>query len=154
MFTNNKVLVPTSNYVIYWTVHFSSTTTIMRLESLLVRALDSWSKGCEFESWQEGWVNFFSRDNFVCWLLFSACSSPMLPQWHVKDPSHSAKTAGGRLHLSMHTMLTQQSRSGLTMLLSRHSVGTYQEMSSQATPRGTLGHSRLSSLSHYRLIQA
>ena len=23
----------------------------------------------------------------------------MLPQWHVKDPAHSAKSAGGRLHL-------------------------------------------------------
>ena len=23
----------------------------------------------------------------------------MLPQWHVKDPGHSAKNAGGRLHL-------------------------------------------------------
>ena len=34
------------------------------------------------------------------------------------------------------------------MPLSRHSVGTYQETSSYATRQGTLGHSRLSSLSH------
>ena len=27
----------------------------------------------------------------------------MLPQWHVKDPSHSAKSAGGGLHLNTHT---------------------------------------------------
>ena len=54
----------------------------------------------------------------------------MLPQWHVKDPSHSAKNAGGRLHLDMHTPLTQQSRSGQSMLLSRHNVGTYPETSS------------------------
>ena len=48
----------------------------------------------------------------------------MLPQWHVKkNPGHSAKSAGGRLHLNMHTPLTQWSRSGLTMPLSRHSVG-------------------------------
>ena len=40
------------------------------------------------------------------------------------------------------------------MPLSRHSVGTYQEMSSHATRQGTLGHSRLSSLSHCGLILA
>ena len=48
---------------------------------------------------------------------------PVLLQWHVKDPSHSAKSTDGRLHQNMHTPLTQQSRSGLTMPLSRHSVG-------------------------------
>ena len=26
-------------------------------------------------------------------------STPALPQWHIKDPGHSAKSAGGRLHL-------------------------------------------------------
>ena len=40
------------------------------------------------------------------------------------------------------------------MPLSRHSVGTYQETSSHATRNGTLGHSRLSSLSHCGLILA
>ena len=49
----------------------------------------------------------------------------MLPQRHVKDPGHSAKSAGGRLQLSTHTALTQQSRSGLTTLL-RHDVETCQ----------------------------
>ena len=44
---------------------------------------------------------------------------PMLPQWHVKDSGHSAKSAGGRLHLNTHTSLTQRSRGGLTMPLSR-----------------------------------
>ena len=77
-------------------------------------------------------------------------SYPVLPQWHVKDPGHSAKSAGGRLHLNTHTPFTQQS--GLTMPLSRHSVGTYQEMSSHATRQGTLGYSHLSSLSHCGLI--
>ena len=61
---------------------------------------------------------------------------PVLPQWHVEDPGHSAKSAGGRLHLNMHTPLTQRSRSGLTMPLSRRSVGTYLEMSSHATRQG------------------
>ena len=49
---------------------------------------------------------------------------PVLSQWHIKDPSHSAESISGRLRLSTHTPLTQQSRSGLTML-SMHSVGTY-----------------------------
>ena len=40
------------------------------------------------------------------------------------------------------------------MPLFRHSVGTYPETSSYATCQGTLGHGRLSSLSHCGLIQA
>ena len=97
---------------------------------------------------------FFPRVNFMCWLLFGVRSTPVLPQWHVKDSGHTTKSAGGRLHLNRHTPLTQRSRSGLTMLLSRYSVGTYQETSSHAARQGTLGHSRLSSLSHCELILA
>ena len=77
---------------------------------------------------------------------------PMLPQGRVKDPGHSAKSAGGRIHLNTHTPLTQRSRSGLTMPLSRHNVGTYKETGSHATRQGTLSHSRLSSPNHCRLI--
>ena len=51
-------------------------------------------------------------------------SPPMLQQWHIKDPSHCAKSAGGRLHLDMYTPLTQCWIT-LTMPMSRHSVGTY-----------------------------
>ena len=40
------------------------------------------------------------------------------------------------------------------MLLSKHSVGTYMETSSQATCQAAFGHSRLSSLNHYGLILA
>ena len=40
---------------------------------------------------------FFPRFNFVCWLLFSGRSILVWPQWHVKDPGHSAKSAAGRL---------------------------------------------------------
>ena len=36
----------------------------------------------------------------------------VLPQWHEKDPGHSANSAGGRLHINAHTLLTQRSRSG------------------------------------------
>ena len=63
---------------------------------------------------------FFSWVNFVCWFLLGIRSTPVLSQWHVKDPGHSAKSAGGRLHLN--TPLTQRSRSGMTMPLSRQSV--------------------------------
>ena len=97
---------------------------------------------------------FFSRVNFACWLLFGVRSTPVLPQWHVKDPCYSAKSADGRLHLNTHTSLTQQSRIGLTTQLCRHCVGTYRETSSHATRQGTLRHSHLSSLSHCGLILA
>ena len=33
---------------------------------------------------------------------FGTRTTPMLPQQHVKDPGHSAKSAGGRLQLNMH----------------------------------------------------
>ena len=69
--------------------------------------------------------SFFSGVNFVCWLSFGARSTPVLPRWHEKDPSHSANSAGGRLHLNTHTPLTKRSRTGLAML-SRHSKGTFQ----------------------------
>ena len=86
---------------------------------------------------------FFSGVNFeLC-----ADSYSVLPQWHVKDPGHSAKSAGSKLHLNMHTPLTERSRSGLTMPLARHRVGTFLEKSSYATRQGTFGYSRLSSLS-------
>ena len=68
---------------------------------------------------------FFSRVNFVCRLLFGIRSIPVLPKWHVRDPGHSVNSAGCRLHLNVHTPLTQRGRSGLTMPLSRHSVGTH-----------------------------
>ena len=87
---------------------------------------------------------FSSPESTLCADLFGVRSIPLLPQWHVKDPGHSAKSAGGRLHLNTHTPLTQRSRSGLSMPLSRHSVGTYQETTSHATRQGTLGHSRVS----------
>ena len=92
----------------------------------------------------------------MCALLFSVHSTPhpVLWQWHVKDPGHSAKSAGGRLHLNMHTPVTLQSQSGLTMPLSRLSLGTYLEMSSHITCQGPFSHSYLRSLSQYGLILA
>ena len=85
---------------------------------------------------------FFSRVNFVCWLLFGVRSTPVLPQWHVKVPCHSAKSADGRLHLNTHTPLTKRSRSRLIMPLSRHSVGTYPDTGWHATRQNTFSHNR------------
>ena len=34
---------------------------------------------------------------------FGIRSTPVLPQWHIKDHGHSAKSAGGRLQLNTHT---------------------------------------------------
>ena len=116
---------------------------------MLVRAPDSRSNGCEFEFWQERRENFLLQSQLVCLFLFGVRSIPVLPQCHVKDPGHSAKSAGGSLLLKTHTPLTQGSRSGLTMLLSRRSVGTYPETSSYATCQGTFGHSRLSLRANY-----
>ena len=54
-------------------------------------------------------------------------SSPeFTPQYRVKDLGHSAKSAGGRLQLDKQTSMTQRSRSGLTNILSRRSMGTHQ----------------------------
>ena len=64
--------------------------------------------------------------------------SPVTPQWHVKDPGHSTKSAGGRLHVNTHTPLAHRSRSGLTMPLSRHSAGAYPETSSHAARQGNI----------------
>ena len=97
---------------------------------------------------------FLSTVNFMYWLLFGVPSTPMLLQWHVKDPGHSDNNAGGRLHLNTHKPFTQRSRSGLTLSLSTHSVGTYQEKGSHATRQGTVSHSRLRSLSQCGLILA
>ena len=66
---------------------------------------------------------FSSPDLTLCDDFYSVSIPPHVTMWHVKDPSHSAKNADGRLHLNTHTPLPQQSRSGLTVL-SRHSVGT------------------------------
>ena len=93
-------------------------------------------------------------DHAGVYLLSDVRSIPVLPQWHVKDPSHSAESAGGRFHLNTHTPLTQRSRSGLTMPLCKHCVGIYEETSSHAPRQGTHSHSRLSLLSHCGLILA
>ena len=99
---------------------------------------------------------FSSPESTLCAdSCLASITPPALLQWHVKDPGHSAKSAGGRLYLNAHTPLTQRSwTSGLTILLYRHRVGAYHETSSHATCQGTLGHRHLSLLSHCGLFLA
>ena len=72
-------------------------------DSLLVRAPTRDQKIASSNPGRSSGRMFFSRVNFVCWLLFGVRSTPVLPQWHVKDSGHSAKNAGGKLHLNTHT---------------------------------------------------
>ena len=88
-------------------------------DSLLVKCRTHDKKVASSNPSRSGGRIFFSRVIFVLWLLFGVCSTPVLPQWQVKDPGHSAKCAGGRLHLNTHTPLTQQSPSRLTIPLFR-----------------------------------
>ena len=59
---------------------------------------------------EEAAGEFSSPESTLCAKSYSVPTPPpVLPQLHVKDPSHSAKSAGGRLHQNMHTPLTKQS---------------------------------------------
>ena len=80
-----------------------------------------------------GLINSLTRRIFFSRVNSLSIPPSVLPLWPVKDPGHSAKSAGNRLDLNTHTPLTQRSRSGLVMPLSRHSVGNYLEMSPHAT---------------------
>ena len=111
-------------------------------------------KDGEFESQQERLENFLLQSQFSVLTLIQCPFHPRVTAVACKDPGHSAKSAGGRLRLNVHTALAQRSWSGLTMPLSRHSVGAYQETSSHAIHQGTFSHSHLSSLSHCGLILA
>ena len=46
---------------------------------------------------------FSSPELTLCADLFGVHFTPVLLQWQVKDPGHSAKSTGGRLHLKTHT---------------------------------------------------
>ena len=77
-------------------------------DSLLFRALDLWSKGCEFKSRQERWKKFLLQSQlFVLTLIWCPFHS-VSRQWHVKDPSYSDKSADGRLQLNTHTSRTNK----------------------------------------------
>ena len=68
---------------------------------------ESWThsgKGRMFKSPQKWQENFLLQGQLSVPTHFSIHSTPVLPQQHVKDPSHPAKSAGGRLLLHMHPM--------------------------------------------------
>ena len=76
---------------------------IYRRKSSVVRAPDSWLKGGRFESLQEWQENYLLQDQPFCAdSYFGICSTPVLLQYHIKDPGHAAKSAGGRLQLKTH----------------------------------------------------
>ena len=115
----------------YWDSNWWTSNEVLMKEKcslyyLYIGSWDSMLVECRTHDWKvssfsPGRRIFFSRVNFLCLLSFGVCSTPLLPQWHVKDTCHSSKSAGGRLHLNRHTSLTQWSWSELTVL-SRHSV--------------------------------
>ena len=49
-------------------------------DSSVVRAPDSWSKGHGLSPGRSSGRIFVSRVNFLCWLYFGICSTPMLTQ--------------------------------------------------------------------------
>ena len=102
---------------------------------------------------RSGGRSFFSK-NQPCVLTLYRCL--FRPRYtgvaHKRPRSFCQKCRWHVTPINTHTPLTQQSRCGLTLPLSRHSVGTYPETSSHATCQGTFGHSRPSSLSHCGLI--
>ena len=138
-----------------WITHFKFFyTTSGSRDSLLVKSAGLVIESGKIESRQERPENVLFQ-SWLCVLTLIRCPfHPHDTQWHVKDPGHSAKSAGGRLLLYTRTPLAQRSRSGLTMPLFRHSVGTSSETSSHATCQRTFGHSGLSSLSHCGLMLA
>ena len=73
---------------------------------------------------------------------------------HTHANVHKDTNSHTHTHTHTHTPLTQRSRGGLTMPLSRRSKGTYQETSSYATRQGNTRPQSLSSLSHCGLILA
>ena len=68
----------------------------------VIRALDSWAKSRRFESLQEWRESFLLQGQLSVLTYFGIHSTPMLPQQHIKDHGHSAKSAGSKLQLNMH----------------------------------------------------
>ena len=77
---------------------------------------------------------FSSTESTLCaGSIFGVLSTPVLPQKHIKDPGHSAKKCRWQVTPKNAYILDPKMLSGLIMFLSRHSAGTYPEMSSHAT---------------------
>ena len=72
--------------------------------------VERWARGGRkvtgSNSGRSGGRIFFSRVNFLYSFFFGVRSTSFLPQWHVKDPGHSAEIAGDWVHLNTRTPLT------------------------------------------------
>ena len=111
---------------------------------LSCRVPDSESECHRFDPQQERWENCFPQSKHSALILISVF---IPPQYNIKDPSHSAKSAGGRLWWNTCTPMTHWSRKGL--LCCPDTVWELiRETDSHTTYQGTLVHSHLSLLSH------
>ena len=68
----------------------------------LERRTHDWKVAGSNPCWNSGRI-FFSRVDFLCWLLFRYPFHPCVTTVARKNPGHSAKSAGGRLQLNTHT---------------------------------------------------
>ena len=107
-------------------------------DSSLVRAPDSSSKGCGFESRQERRENFLLQSQLCALTLFRCLFHSRVTAVARERPRSFCQKCMWQI-TSKHTRtpLTQRSRSELAVPLSRYRVGTYPETSSHATCRGT-----------------
>ena len=100
------------------------------------------------QSDKSGWRIFFSRVNFLCWLLFSVrSSSSALLQWHIKDHDHSAK-------VQMASYTWTRIHTWPSKVCPCIVWEPIRETSPHAPRWGILSHRCLSSLSHCGLILA
>ena len=74
-------------------------------DSSVVRAPDSWSKGCRFESLKEWRENYFSTESIFCAdSYFGIRSTPRVTEAERKRSPSLCQSAGGRLQLNTHTL--------------------------------------------------
>ena len=138
---------------IWWFIHIII-FPVWSWDSLLVRARDSQSKGCEFESQQEQQENFLLQSQ-LCVLTHIRCPChPCITTVAHKRPQSFCQKCKWQVTPETHIDPWPNEVGVGWLPLSGHNVGTYPETSSHATCQGTLGHSRLRSLSHCGLILA
>ena len=93
-----------------WTLNMTWTWQTLGEHSVLWTGIAQWferrTRDWKVEGsnpcWSGGRI-FFSRVDFLCWLLFPYPFHPRVTTVARKRSRHSAKSAGGRLQLNMHT---------------------------------------------------
>ena len=118
---------------IYFVCYLTSLYLWMDLAIWQLCMPDLWSKGCEFQSRQERRENFLLQSQLCVLTLIRCPFHPRVIATARKRPRSFCQKCKWQATPIMHTSLTQRSRSGLIMLLSTHSVRTYQETSLHAT---------------------